>query len=835
MTPFVETLWKDLQYGLRQLRRSPGFTTVAILSLALGIGANTAIFQLVDAVRLRTLPVRAPEQLVYIDYAPGAARAGWHSARNSRHTSTILDEIRKSQQAFAGVFAWSPTRFNLAQGGQARYAEGLYVSGNFFEELGVGTTIGRGFRKDDDTAGCSSPAAVVSYAFWQREFGAGADVLNRTVSLDGHAFPVIGVAHPAFFGVEVGRSFDVALPLCADPLFFEDRKGRIPAKEAWWLSAMGRLKPGWSLAMAQTHLVSISPAIMQASLPPSYKPDLVKKFLQNKLMAVEGATGISGLRRQFETPLWLLLATTGLVILIACANLANLLLARASVREREIAVRLAIGASRARLIRQLLSESLLLAVGGAALGFALALVFSQALVSFLTTSDNPIFVGIGMDWRVLGFTTLLAGATCILFGLIPAIRATHIPPAAAVRAGGRGSTSGRDRFVLRRSLVVMQVALSMVLLAGALLFVRSLYKVMGADAGFRLEGMLVADLELRQFDASRRASMVREIQEKLSRRAGVLDVAQIMMPALSGSGWNNSIGPDGTVAAASGKESFFNRSGPGYFRTMGTPLLAGRDFNDQDSKGAPEVAIVNEKFAEKFFGGANPVGRTFNLEQPAGKPEKLIRIVGLVRNTKYYHVREDFLSIGFFPLAQTDGTDTSATFMVRTAGATLDAANQVKAAVAEVSPAIGMRLTLMPQRVGESLTRDKLMATLSGSFGVLAVLLATIGLYGVVAYMVARRRNEIGIRIALGADKGRVVGLVLREALLLLVVGVTAGTLLALWVGRAAESLLFGVKPHDPATLTAAVALLSVVALAASLVPAMRAAGLDPMAALRDE
>jgi predicted permease len=828
---------QDLRFGARQLRQSPGFAVVAVMSLALGIGANTAIFQLVDAVRLRTLPVEKPEELVSIDFPPGSQRSGWFSTRSARFTYPQWEQIRSQQEAFSGVMVWSAARFNLASGGEVRYAEGQYVSSDFFKVLGVQPVIGRAFSAEDDRVDCGNPGAVLSYAFWQREFGGEPGILSRKVTLDGRPFPVIGVTSASFFGVEVGNRYDVAIPLCADRLLAADAKGRVPVRRAWWLSMMGRLKPGWTAQRANSHLEALAPGIMQATLPDDYRPDAAKRYLANKLIVTTAGTGVSNLRRQYETPLWLLLATTGLVLLIACANLANLLLARASVREREIAVRLAIGASRWRLVRQLLAESLLLAVLGSALGAVLAQVLSRGLVAFLSTANNPLFVGLGIDLRVLGFTAALAITTCVLFGLAPAIRATHLAPSSAMRAGGRGMTGGRERFSLRRGLVATQVALSLVLLVGALLFVRSLQNLLSVDPGFRPENVLSASLDLRRpgYAKERRPVVYRDLLQRLSARPGVTSVAQVAMTPVSGSGWNGTIRLEGPGVSDSGKESFFNRVGPGYFQTMGTQLIGGRDFDDRDRLTSPKVAIVNEAFAKKFFSGGNPLGRTFSMELGPGVPEPVYQIVGFVRNTKYYNLREDFFPISFFPMAQDEDPGAGATFVVRTAGTMGEAMAGVKAAVAEVSPAIDIDFRILSGQIQGSMLRERLMATLSGAFGLLAALLSTLGLYGVIAYMVAKRRNEIGVRIALGADRRRVIGLVLREAMLLLAVGLTVGALLALWAGQTAATLLFGLKPNDPTTLIAAMALLTVVALAASYGPARRAAGLQPMTALRDE
>ncbi len=828
---------QDLRYGIRQLRQSPGFTLVAVASLALGIGANTAIFQLVDAIRLKMLPVEKPQELVSIDFEKNSSRAGWFSTRSARFTYAQWEQIRSQQQAFSGVLAWSATRFNLASGGEARYAEGLYVSGEFFRHLGVQPVMGRTFTAEDDSAACSRGGAVISHAFWQREFGSNPGVLGRTVSLDGYAVPVIGVTPASFFGVEVGSRYDVAIPLCADRLLAEDKKGRIPVPHAWWLSIIGRLKPGWTAERASAHLLALSPGIMRATLPPTYKPEQAKRYLANKLGASEGGTGVSGLREEYERPLWLLMATTGLVLLIACANLANLLLARASVREREIAVRLAIGASRWRLVRQLLAESLLLAVVGTALGAALAQTLSRGLLVFISSANNPLFVGMGMDWRVLGFAAALAMLTCLLFGLAPALRATHLSPASVMRAGGRSMTAGRERFSLRRTLMATQVALSLVLLVGALLFVRSLRNLLTTEAGFRAEGVLTVSLDFAraQYPKERRMAVYRELHDQLAAIPGVLSAAQVWFTPVSGAGWNNDVGPDSTPAAASGKLSNCNRVGQGYFRTMGTSLVAGREFDDRDTLSAPKVAIVNEMFARKFMGGGNPIGRTFHLEAEAGKPEPLFQIVGLVKNTKYYQLREDFLPIAFFPVTQDDDPGPGATFVLRVVGSPGGLTSAVKTKLAAFGPAIGIQFQSFSAQLEESLLRERLMATLSGGFGLLAGLLATLGLYGVIAYMVARRRNEIGVRIALGADRGQVIRLVMREALLLLGFGLTAGVVIALWAGRAAATLLFGLQPYDPLSMLLAVALLAGIALAASYGPARRAAALQPMVALRDE
>jgi putative ABC transport system permease protein len=826
----------DLNYGLRQLRSNPGFATIAVLSLALGIGANAAIFQLVNAIRLKTLPVQNPQELVSLDFEKGSTRPGSWYRGDAVASYAMWEQIRDQQQAFTGVLAWSSTRFNLANGGEPRFAQGLYVSGDFFQHLGVKAVLGRTLTAQDDNQACNA-GAVLSHVFWQREFGGDRGVLGRTVSLDGYPVPVIGVTPPSFFGLEVGNRYDIAIPLCADRLLAEDKQGRLAMPAGWWLSIMGRLKPGWSAARATAHLRALSPGIMRATLPPRYTAGIAKKYLENKLIALEAGTGISELRDQYERPLWLLMATTGLVLLIACANLANLLLALATVREPEIAVRLAIGASRWRLVRQLLAESLLLAVAGAAFGAAVAIALSDTLIAFISTPDNPIYVDARLDWRVLSFTMALAVLTCVLFGLLPAIRATYLSPASAMRSGGRSVTAARGRFSIRRALVATQVALSVVLLFGALLFVRSLHNLLTVDAGFRPDGILSVrvDFSKAQYPPDRRLAVYRELSNRFSALPGVISAAQVSFTPVSGGTWNNLIGPDNSPAVGSGKLSFFNEAGPGYFRTMGTPMLAGREFDSRDTPSSPKVAIVNEMFARKFFDGANPVGRTFHVAADAGRPEPVFQIVGLVANTKYREMREEFLPIAFFHVEQAERPGPNATFVLRTEGSPGRLIHSAKATVAAMNSAFGIEFRPFSVQLDESVLREKLMATLSGGFGFLAALLATLGLYGVIAYMVARRRNEIGLRMALGADGASVIRLVLREAILLLGIGLAAGIVLALWSAKAAATLLFGLRPHDVVSLVAAASLLALIALIASYVPARRAAALDPIRTLRNE
>src|SRR5262245_4176596 len=580
---------QDLRYGMRMLLKQKSFKVVAVLSLALGIGANTAIFQLLDAVRLRTLPVKAPQELAEVRLTTMNGTRGSKQSWYPSVTNPIWEQIRERQQAFSSISAWGTGGFNLAQGGEVRNASGLWVSGDFFDTLGVQPILGRVFTAADDQRGCGSPGVVISHAFWQREYGAAPDIIGRKLTLGDDPFEIIGVTPPDFFGLEVGRSYDLALPICAD------RDRRLDSGIHWWLMMTGRLKPGWSLEQATAHLQTLSPSLFENTLPPNYPQSSVKDYLGFKLEAVSAGAGYSLLRQNYEDSLWLLWAISGLVLLIACANLANLLLARASAREREMAVRQALGASRARLVRQLLVESLLLAIIGATMGALLAQFLSRFLVSFLGAS---VFLNLGMDWRVLAFAAALAALTCVLFGLAPAIRATTIESGAAMKAGGRGLTAGRGHFGLRRALVVVQVALSLVLVAGALLFTRSLHKLLTVDSGFRQEGILMTQLGVGRLnlESERRQLFRQEVLDRLKAIPGVKAITDTTVVPLSGNSSGNAVWMDGTDAQ---RRLNPGRSwiGPDYFKTLETPLLSGREFNERDTATAPYVAIVNESFA----------------------------------------------------------------------------------------------------------------------------------------------------------------------------------------------------------------------------------------------
>ncbi|MGH9774975.1 MAG: ABC transporter permease [Candidatus Acidiferrales bacterium] len=828
------SFWQDVRYGLRQLRLSPGFAVVAVLSLALGIGANTSIFQLIDAIRLRTIPAKHPEQLATIRIADRHWASGNFSSNYPQLSYPMWQQIRQRQEALSPIAVWSNTTFNLSTGGEAHYAQGIWVSGDFFNVLGVQPFIGRLISPAEDVAGCGSAGVDISYSFWQRQYGGQASAVGKQITLDGHPFVILGVAPPGFRGISVGDYFDVAVPVCSEPVD-QGEDSRLNMRWGWWLASIGRLKPGWTLEKANAQLKVITPAVLQETIPPQYDAQGVKHYLEYQLAAYPAATGFSNMREQSETPLYLLLGISGLVLLIACANIANLMLARASVREREIAVRLALGASRGRLIRQLLSESLLLAVAGAICGALLAGVMSQSLISFLSTTNNPVFLDLGLDWRVLGFATGLAFLTTILFGLMPAVRATGTSPAEVLKAGSRGMTASPERFGLRRILVTSQVALSLVLLVGALLFVRSLRNLMTLDAGFQQNGILIANLDFTRMNlaSERRFDFKHTLLEHLRAIPGVESAAESQTTPVSGNSWNRTVLGD-TPEKGLGNVWLIYAS-PEYFKTYGIPILAGRDIAESDTATSPKVAVVNQAFVAKYFGGQSPVGKTFRIQPFAGEQPPVYEIIGVVKNAIYQDMHEEFLPTAYFPESQRSKPDSFTNVTMRSNVALAGLINSVKGAVGDVNPDIDIDFRVFKTQIRESLLQDELMATLSGFFGFLAALLAAIGLYGVISYMVAQRRNEIGIRMALGAQRGDVVGMMMREAGLLVGIGLVVGSVLGLVAAKEAASLLFGLKPRDPVTFVMAVVALAVVAALASFLPARRAAALDPWTALRDE
>ena len=831
----MTALLQDVRYAVRVLRNSPGLTAVAVLTLALGIGANTAIFQLLDSIRLTALPLKKPDQLAEVRIIQPHGRTGNFTSAHPDLTYPQWQQIRAEHQGFSGMFAWSENRFNITPSGETHYVDGLYVSGDFFRVLGVEPILGRLLTEQDDQRGCGSPGVVLSEAFWEREYGGEASAMGRKITIEHHPFEIIGVTPASFYGLEVGRRFDVAVPICADPLI-RGEEARVDVPHEWWLSVMGRLKPGWTVERASAQLAAVSPQIFEATAITKFGAEEEKHYLTYHLGVLPAGAGVSDIRRDYETSLDLLLAIAGFVLLIACTNLASLMLARASSRAREIAIRLSLGASRGRLIRQLIAESFLLAATGGAIGLVLSNSVGKFLVSFISTGQNRVFVDLSPDWRVLGFTLGLAVSTCFLFGLAPALRATRNGSAEVLKAGGRGNTAGRERFGLRRALVTVQVALSLVLLVGALLFSRSLGKLVSVDPGFRINDILITDVDLTvlKLAPDRRQPFKRDLLEQVRAIPGVDDAAETEIVPLRGNVSNNDIWMDGQDSSQK-KTVDDSWVSPGYFRTLETPFLAGRDFDERDTATSPKVAIVNQSFARVLTQGANPVGMSFHLPVGPDHPEFVVQIVGLVKDTKYTHLRDENVAIAFMPIAQDPNPDDFDTIMIRAQVPPGETISAVKRRLAEANPEISLTFHVFESDIRDTLVRERLMATLSGFFGFLAAVLAVIGLYGVISYMVQRRTNEIGIRMALGAGRVSILSMILLDALLLLAVGIGVGLGLAVALGKTASSLLFEVKPADPITLGLAAALLTAVAAAASYVPARRASKVDPMVALRHE
>jgi predicted permease len=829
---WLEHLNQDARYAMRVFRRNPAFAVVAILSLTLGIGANTALFEVVDAVRLRPLPIADPATLLEVRLASFDGARGNFQTWHESMTQPIWRELQARQQAFQ-LFAWSRATLNLAEGGEARPADGLWVSGEFFNVLGLTPAQGRLLSPEDDRPGCA-PRAVLSYGFWQRAYGGDGSVVGRTITLRNRPIEIVGVVPSAFHGLEVGRSFDVALPLCAEAVLSLNGKGRSEAGTTWWLMAFGRLKPGWTLDRATAHLAAISPEIFRTTLPAQYPAISVQKYLAMKFIAEPGGQGLSQLREAYETPLWLLLGIAGLVLVIACANLANLLLARATAREREISVRLGLGASRGRVIRQLLTESLLLVTIGTIGAVLLAGAMGRWLVAALETSDRAVTLPLIVDWRVLGFATLLAVATCLLFGLAPAIRATRISASTVLRVTTRGASAGKESVALRRGLVVVQIALSLALLFGSLLFTRTLRNVLSVDPGFRSEGLLVADIDSARMRLQPELLDAHQnlILERVRGISGVQGAATVAVVPISGNSGGNDVWPEGNSNAKF--NTFVNFVGTGYFRMLGIQLLAGRDVDTRDTHDSTPVVVVNEAFAAHLGGTIAAVGQRITREQTPRNPAKSYEVVGVVKNSAYRALKDDPYPTMYYASSQ-DQTFPDTNLIVRSSLPPAATTSAITAALANIDPRISVNYTIVPTMIRDTLVQERLLAGLSAGFGVLAAVLTMVGLYGLVAYSVTRRSTEIGVRMALGARAGDILRLVLRETALLLAIGVGVGAGLAIAGGQTASSLLFRVRPYDPITLLASIALLAIVAFAASYLPARRATRIEPVVALRTD
>jgi predicted permease len=859
----MNSFWQDLRYGLHAMVKNPGFTLIAVLTLALGIGANTALFSVVDAVLLKKLPaVRDPDSLVLFNsvsnkqFTPGS-----HNGTNRTDPATGLTtrssfpyqsfvRMREQRGACEDIIAFSAIGLNLNADGLADFANAQAVTGNYYEVLGVRPFLGRMITYSDDNS-ASSPVAVISYRYWQRRFGGRADIVGKQINLNNIAFTVAGVAPPGFEGaMDLGTSMDVAIPMGWETQVDGDRSEFMGAGD-WWLRIMGRLKPGATVEQARA---SLDLAFQQSALDHREGRQALRKAMGRQpisqldpkdyphLGAISGSRGEMTGRQFFVKPLRLLLGVVAVVLLISCANVANLLLVRASSRQKEIAVRLAMGASRWRLIRQLLTESALLSSLGGAVGILFALWIKDSLISVGDWAGRENSINPRLDLRVLGFTFGLSLLTGIVFGIVPAVRATRVDLTPSLKDTGRGS-SATTRSLLSRSLVVAQVSLSLLLLIGAGLLVRTLINLQRVEPGFNQENLLLFNIDpsLLDYKDDRLRNFYQQVFTRLEAVPGVRAVTFSRVPLLSRSSSagtfdlpNAKPGPDGKVPSTA--EVYFHEVRENFMDAMGIPLLLGRGFTAQDDLKAPKVAIVNQTFAEKYLPGVNPIGQRFSMDIARPDP---IEIVGLVKDAKYTSQRDEIPATMYRPWRQTPGAINVMTFEVRTTGDPKAYVGAIRQAVREVEPNVPLNnIKTQIEQADETLSMERLFAKLMSLFGILAQQLASIGLYGVLAYSVSRRTHEIGIRMALGANRGRMLAMILRQGMTLTLIGVALGLtgayVLTKYLGTL-NSMLFGVQPRDPLTFGVSAALLTIVALVACFVPARRATRVDPMVALRYE
>jgi len=814
--PFLETTAKDFRYAVRMLARNPAFAAVAILSLALGVGANTAIFSLTDAVLLRMLPVDKPEELELIGVMDGPAPMFSFSY-------PIFRELRRRDQAMSEIFARASVPASLIVARQTGRGVAEMVSGNYFRALGVQPAVGRLFTDDDDRVPLAAPVAVVSYRFWREQLGADPEAAGKQIHIDSFPFTVVGVAPAAFFGVEVGTVPDIWVPMMMQQRVF----GSAPAfdNSNWgWLSVLGRRRPGMSEAQAQAGL---NVAFQQVA-----REDRGKFWNHPSEIAIclePGGKGLSRLRGRFENPLYVLMAVTAVVLLIACANLANLLLARATARSREIAVRLAMGAGRGRLIRQLLTESLVLALAGGAGGYVVSGWCVNLLLRFLPAEGNrPVAVHVAADVRLMGFTLLVSIGAALLFGLAPALRATSPELAGALKNDGSATRS--RRFGLKSALAMVQVALSLLLLVGAGLFLRSLRNATAIAIGLKTENVVLATMNprLSGYTPEQTAAFYSLLETELRGKAGVRAVGFSEAPWLSGAFNQVGMQVPGRPDPPGGRSILVAGVGGDFFDAVGIRILRGRGFGLQDTAGSVKVAVISQLAVRYFFGEQEPVGKTVRMGG------QLVEIIGVAADSKYRSVREDMPRVGYLSQAQSPAAER--TVYVRTAGNPVPMMAAVRSTVRGLDRSLPVYdVKTFAEQKSESLVRERLIATLTGFFGALAVLLAAMGLYGVMSYGVGQRTREIGIRMSLGADRGTVVRMVLRDCFAMVAAGIAIGLPLSAWLSRLVESELFGVRPNDPATVAGATLLLAGMGVLAGYVPARRASRVDPMRALRYE
>ena len=831
-TRWAHDLAHDLRYGVRVLGQTPIFTAVAVLSLALGIGANSAIFSMVNGLLLRTLPVQDPSRLVLLD------GGSW--------TNPLWEQVRDRRAAFAeAATAWGTERFDLARGGQSEFVDGLYASGGYFETLGVRAMLGRTFTPADDRrgGGPDGPVAVISYRWWQARFGGAADIIGRPLSLNRARFTIIGVTPPGFLGPVVGRGFDVTVPLGTVDLFRDGPENALDSRSWWWLDIMLRLKPGETIEEATRALRGLQPQIREATMPQDWRVQDLESYLRDGFTLVSAAAGPSELRKEYERPLLTLMAVVGLVLFIACANIANLLLARATARRHELAMRRALGASGFRLARQLLAESLLLSAAGAVVGLLFARWGTSLLVSQLSTFRAVVTLDVPLDWRVLAFTAAVTIMTALVFGIAPALRAARVDPNDALKQQGR-SLTGDSRRGLATALVIAQVALSLVLVVAAGLFVRTFATLATVDTGFDRDPVLIVtvDAQHSEIEPADRVAFFERLRKAAAAVPGVAGAGASFLTPASGMGWNSSFESlDTADLPEQERVVWFNAVSAGYFKALGTVVLEGRDFTDGDRAGAARVAIVNQAFVRKYIKGPSALGHIFTREGPPGSQKTQLEVIGVVEDAVYRSPRDGkpptvYLALQQRSEASGEPVMASVNIVVRAAGtgSPMLLSKSLADVLARVEPSVSLTFRPLAEQFDALFVRERLVAVLSAFFGGLALLMAAIGLYGVTAYAVSCRRTEIGVRMALGADAGRVVRLVLGRVAWLVGAGVAVGLVISVWASRFVSSLLYGLEATDATTLTGAAAVLATVAALAAWLPARRAARIDPAEVLRN-
>jgi predicted permease len=825
----------DVRDAFRALRATPVVSAVAILSLALGIGANTAIFSIVNAVMLRALPVKEPQRLVQV--MTGPTRSTW--------SNPLWEQLRgRVHQVFDGAFAYTTQRYNLAAGGEVQPAQGIMASGGMFDVLGVPAILGRTFTSENDVRKGDGldrrQVAVISYSFWQRHYGGSTDVLGKAVTLDLVPFTIIGVTPPGFEGLDQGTSYDVAIPLAAEPLMRGPNESSMDRKTSWWMRVIARLKPGQSMDAAVAALRGVQPQMREATLPVAdYRPKDLPNYLKDPFTVRPAANGPASLGRQYRQPLFVIMAVVALVLLIACANIANLLLARANARRHELSVRVALGASRWRIARQLLAESVLLSAAGTALGLLFARWAARLLVFELSGENTAQALNVGLDWRVMGFTITVSSATAILFGIVPALRSMRVAPNEAIKEQGR-SIAGESRFGFGSALVVAQVALSLLLVVGAGLFVRTFSSLAHVRLGFEPDPILIVNVGAKRsaVEVKERAALYERLREAAAAVPGVRSAALLNVTPLTNSQWDTLIeNPPGMSLPESERDVYMNEVSAGFFATYGTPIVAGRDFTAQDTTTAPLVMIVNETFAKKYFPGQSPIGQRVRNEPFGGRTPPYREIVGVARDAVYDSLRDRIPPTAYVHALQNEAAGPSTTIAVRAeAGSPALLTRSLASALTAVDANVTLTFRPFRDTVRAVTSQERVVAMLSAFFGGLALLLAGLGLYGVMSYAVSRRRTEIGIRMALGAGPAGAVRLVLRRVAILVGVGVAAGAVLAIWAGQfvAATGLLFGLEPRDPATLASSAVVLATIGAMAGYLPARRASRIDPARILRE-